>query len=348
MAPAASPSHTRTMELVSRSLCPSKPMKAMTLADSAAGLRLVKTIAQRPRAGRGEVLIRVYAAGVTPTELVWYPTSHTKNGERRTGAVPGHEFSGVVTEIGAGVEGVRVGDEVYGMNDWFSDGATAEYCTAQVTDVAPKPRSLTHIEAASVPISALTAWQGLFDHARLRQGDRVLVHGGAGAVGIFAVQLAKLWGARVIATASARDRDFVAELGAGQVIDYQASRFEDSLGGVDIVFDTVGGETLKRSWSVLKPSGRMVTIAAVEEETTEERVRKAFFIVEPNRKQLSEIGGLIDGRQLRAFLGAVVPLEEAPAAYSGKTLRLGPGKLVVMLAYEGQISRRYTDAGAVA
>jgi NADPH:quinone reductase-like Zn-dependent oxidoreductase len=148
-----------------------------------------------PRPGRAELLIQVCAAGVILTELSWYPTSHRKTGEARVGAVPGHEFSGVVAAVGEQVGSLEIGQDVYGMNDWYSDGAIAEYCIAPFFAIAPKPHSLTHAEAASVPISALTAWQGLFERAKLQPGERVLVHGGAGAVGIFVIQLAKLHGA---------------------------------------------------------------------------------------------------------------------------------------------------------
>ena len=311
-------------------------MKVLRLADSLTGQRLIEGSVQTPHPGRGELLIRVCAAGVTPTELIWYPTSHNKAGEKRIGAVPGHEFSGVVAELGPGsgedANGCQIGDDVFGMNDWFSEGATAEYCVAASSSVAPKPRGLTHAEAASVPISALTAWQGLFDRAKLQPGERVLVHGGAGAVGIFAVQLARLHGARVIATATARDRDFVASLGAERIIDYRASRFEDEVGELDVVFDTVGGETLGRSWGLLKPLGRMVTIAASEETTTDDRVKKAYFIVEPNQKELREIGRLLDTQQLRAFVAATVPLSQAEEAYSGRVQKSGAGKVVVVIA----------------
>ena len=307
-------------------------MKVLRLADSATAPRLIVENAPRPHPGRGELLIRVCAAGVIPTELSWYPTSHNKAGDKRIGAVPGHEFSGVIAEAGEDANGSQIGDEVFGMNDWFSDGATAEYCVAPYSAVAPKPHSLTHAEAASVPISALTAWQGLFDRAKLQPGERVLVHGGAGAVGIFAVQLAKLHGARVTATASARDRDFVESLGAERVIDYHASRIEDEVGELDVVFDTVGGETLGRSWSLLKPLGRMVTIAASEETTTDDRTKQAFFIVEPNRQQLTEISGLLDAQRLRAFVAATVPLSQAEEAYSGRVQKLGAGKVVVVIA----------------
>ena len=164
---------------------------------------VVKTDAVQPQPRRGELLIRVCAAGVIPTELSWYPTSHGQTGEARIGAVLGHEFSGVVAAVGEDVGSLEIGCDVFGMNDWFSDGAMADYCLAPFFAVADKPRRLSYVEAASVPISALTAWQGLFDRARLQPGERILVHGGAGAVGIFAIQLARLHGAHVIATASA-------------------------------------------------------------------------------------------------------------------------------------------------
>jgi NADPH:quinone reductase-like Zn-dependent oxidoreductase len=307
-------------------------MKVVRLVDSPRGPLLMEGNAPQPSPGRGDLLIGVHAAGVTPTELIWYSTSHTKTGEKRTAAVPGHEFSGVIAALGADVEGCEVGREVYGMNDWFADGATAEYCLAQPAAVAPKPPRLTHIEAASVPIAALTAWQGLVERARLQPGESVLIHGGAGAVGLFAVQLARLRGAHVIATASAGDAGFVAGLGAAQVIDYRASRFEDSVRQVDVVFDTVGGETLERSWKVLKPGGRMVTIAATEEAAANERVKQAFFIVEPNQKQLNEIGNLLEARSLRAVVAAVVPLSQAAQAYSGEIQKRAKGKMVVAVA----------------
>jgi NADPH:quinone reductase-like Zn-dependent oxidoreductase len=307
-------------------------VRVMRLTDFAQPSVLVEEDVPQPQPGQGELLIRVYAAGVTPTELLWYPTLHSKTGEKRSGAVPGHEFSGVIAALGEGVAGIDIGQEVYGMNDWFSDGAMAEYCITQPSCVAPKPPRLTHVEAASVPIGALTAWQGLFDRARLQPGERVLVHGGAGAVGVFAVQLARFRGAHVIATASARNLNFVSQLGAEQVIDYQAARFEESVREVDVVFDTVGGETLRRSWGLLKPSGRMITIAADSEEDTGERVKQAFFIVEPNRKQLTEIGGLLEGGQLQLAVDAVLPFSQVAAAYRGEVgQRRGRGKLVVAI-----------------
>lgn len=307
-------------------------MKAVQLNNTSGGTTLVEASLPQPVPGSGEVLVQVHAAGVIHTELGWYPTTHTKNGEPRIGAVPGHEFSGIVAAVGADVIGVAVGQEIYGMNDWFADGATAEYCLTLPGSVAPKPKSLTHIEAASVPISVLTAWQGLFDRAGLKAGERVLVHGGAGAVGIFAVQLARSRGAHVIATASEANLAFVTELGANEVIDYRKERFEDRVGKVDVVFDTAGGETLQRSWSVLKPEGRLITIVSEVEGTDDPKLKAAFFIVEPNRDQLNEVARMLDAGTLRTFVGATVPLEKAEEAYIGGHLKSGPGKVVVVVS----------------
>ncbi|MGB8169721.1 MAG: NADP-dependent oxidoreductase [Chthoniobacteraceae bacterium] len=302
----------------------------MCLDDSTPSRSLLAREADVPTAGAGEVLIRVHAAGVTPTEVTWYPTTHTKGGEVRVNAVPGHEFSGVVVAVGSDVIEFREGDEIYGMNDWFADGAMAEYCLTVPASIARKPTRLSHTEAAAVPIGALTAWQGLFDRAKLQGGERVLIHGGAGAVGVFAIQLARQAGAFVITTASARHREFLTQLGADQVIDYKTERFEEQLRDLDVVFDGVGGATLRRSWGVLKDSGRLVTIAADGEVASDERTKAAFFIVEPNRQQLTEIAALFDRGELLAFVDAVVPLEQASAAYfGGVERRQGLGKVVV-------------------
>jgi NADPH:quinone reductase-like Zn-dependent oxidoreductase len=181
-----------------------------------------------------------------------------------------------------------------------------------------------------VPIGALTSWQGLIDRAKLEPGERVLVHGGAGAVGLYAVQLAHIGGAHVITTVSTKDIDFVKRLGANEAIDYRACGFEKEVRDVDVVFDTVGSDTLERSWGVLKPNGRMITIAADSEGTTDERVKEAFFIVEPNHEQLVEIAKQLDAGHLRAFVKTTVPLNEASAAYSGAVRdKGGYGKIVI-------------------
>src|SRR3954452_18970356 len=209
-------------------------MKVWQCDDSRPVPRLVPAEVETPQPRRGEVLIRVHAVGVTHTEMLWQPTTHTKSGDNRRHAIPGHEFSGTIAAVGAGADGI-VGQEVFGMNDWYAQGATAEFCCAPPSAIAPKPARLTHVEAASVPIAALTAWQGLFDRAQLQAGERVLIHGGAGAVGVYAVQLAHRHKAHVIANASARNADFVRKLGAEEVIDYQTSLFEDQVGKVDVV-----------------------------------------------------------------------------------------------------------------
>ena len=271
-----------------------------------------------------------YAAAVTPTELVWVPTWTTPTGEpRRFPIILGHEFSGEVAAVGDGGTDVAVGNPVYGLNDWFGDGALAEYCVARAAEVAPKPRSVDHLAAAVTPISALTAWQGLLGRARLAAGDRVLVHGAAGGVGVFAVQLARWRGATVIGTASAHNAAFVHGLGADEVIDYRAVRFEDIVHGIDVVFDTVSGETLDRSWGVLKPGGRLVTIAASVEGSPDPRTREAFFIVRPDRGQLNEITRLIDAAQLRPVVDCVFPLAQARQAFEHKPTR---GKVVLSVA----------------
>ena len=294
---------------------------------------MVHEIAPTPRPGEGEVLVRVHAAGVTPTELSWVPTWTTRTGEPRPlPVIPGHEFSGEVAALGAGVMDVGVGDLVYGLNDWYGDGAQAEYCLARVGDFAAKPAGVDHVHAATTPISALTAWQGLIERGRLVAGQRVLIHGAAGAVGSFAAQLARWRGARVTGTAARSNLDFVRGLGADEVIDYRAARFEDVVRDVDVVFDTVGGETLERSWAVLKPGGTLVTIAASSERTADERTRAAFFIVEPSRSQLEEIAWLIDSGAIRPIVGSVFPLAEARQAYLQKPAR---GKVVLQVVAAG-------------
>jgi NADPH:quinone reductase-like Zn-dependent oxidoreductase len=275
--------------------------------------------APAPTPGPGEVLIAVRAAAVTPTELEWIPTWTARDGTARPlPIIPGHEFSGAVCAVGREVTGVAVGDAVYGMNDWYRDGAQAERCVARAADVAAKPRSVDHVAAAVVPISALTAWQGLIERARLAPGERVLVHGAAGGVGMFAVQIARWRGARVVGTASAHNLALVRELGAEQVIDHRATRFEDVVRDVDVVFDAVGGDTLARSSAVLAPRGRLVTVATSGERTSDPRVRDAFFIVEPSRSQLATIAELVDAGTLRTVVGAVFTLADGRRAYEHK------------------------------
>jgi NADPH:quinone reductase-like Zn-dependent oxidoreductase len=307
-------------------------MKAMQLNHADQKPVLIATELPQPAPGEGELLIRVHAGGVTPTELNWYPSTHAKDGTPRKGAVPGHEFSGVIAALGKNTKGFEVGQDIYGMSDWFANGAIAEFCVTQPQNIAPKPLTLGHEAAATVPIGALTAWQGLFERAKMQPGERVLIQGGAGAVGLFAVQLAHQHGAHVIATASQKNLQLVAELGADEVIDYRASRFEDRSGKVDVVFDTVGGDALDRSWSVLNAGGRLVTIVSGLPDNAEQRVKDAFFIVEPSQKQLLEVARLLDAGTLKTYINAVVPFEEASNAYSGDVRgKLGYGKVVIVI-----------------
>ena len=308
-------------------------MKAMFLNETGGPEKLVYGDAPEPEAGEGEVLIRVHATAVTPTEFDWFPTWKTATqAPRPFPIILSHEFSGVVAACGPGVTDLGVGDAVYGLNDWFRNGAQAECCVARAAELSPKPQSLDHIHAAVVPISALTAWQGLFDRGGLRAGQRVLIHGAAGGVGSFATQLAHWRGAHVIATASAHNLAFVRSLGADEVVDYKATRFEDVAHDVDLVFDAVGGETLARSWALLKAGGTIVTVAAASEPATDPRVRDSFFIVEPRRAQLREIASLIDGGHLQAIVEAVLPLSEARQAYARARQGGMRGKIVLRVA----------------
>ena len=308
-------------------------MKAMQLNHAGQEPVLIATELPKPEPGEGELLIRVRAVGVTHTELDWYPTGHAKDGTPREGAVPGHEFSGVIDALGKNTRGFQVGQGVFGMSDWFINGAIAEFCVTQPQSIAPKPMTLTHEAAATVPIGALTAWQGLFEHGKMQPGERVLIHGGAGAVGLFAVQFAHQHGAHVIATASQKNLQLVSELGADEVIDYRASRFEDRSGKVDVVFDTAGGDALDRSWSVLNAGGRLVTIVSDLPDNGEQRVKDAFFIVEPSQKQLLEVARLLDAGTLKTYINAIVPFEEASDAYSGAVRdKLGYGKVVIVIS----------------
>jgi NADPH:quinone reductase-like Zn-dependent oxidoreductase len=305
-------------------------MRTLRLTNENGKTLLREQESPRPRPGKGEVLIKVHAAGITPTEIGWYPTSHTRNGAKRTNPVPSHEFSGEVAECGEGVERLSIGEEVYGMNDWFADGALADYCVTQSEWFALKPASVSHAEAASIPIGALTARQGLFDRAKLQPGERVLIHGGAGSVGSFAIQMARRHGARVITTVSARNIDLAKELGAAEVIDYKSEAFEDRVRDLDVVFDTVGGETLERSWKVLRDGGRLVTIADVTD-VTDERAKQAFFLVKARRMELAEIARSLDNGDLRTLVDSVIPFSDASGVYAGGAVRTGCGKLVVVI-----------------
>jgi NADPH:quinone reductase-like Zn-dependent oxidoreductase len=295
---------------------------------------LVYEDAPKPQLQPGDALVRVSASSITKTELTWSETYTACDGTPRIPTIPGHEFSGVVEEITAGVTDVKVGDTVYGLASFCRDGSAAEYIAVRATDLAPKPKTLDHVQAASVPLAALTAWQAFFDHASISKGQRVLIHGAAGGVGTFAVQIASWIGAEVIATASATNHDFVGELGAHEVIDYTKVRFEDQLSDLDMVLDTVGGDTLDRSFGVLRRGGTLVSI--VENPSARRAkdlgVRGVFFVVEPNRTQLMEIAHLIDAGKIRPILDTVLPLDQARQAFDIGLSGHARGKIVLRIA----------------
>lgn len=284
----------------------------------------------------GDALVRVHAAGISPAEFTW-EIYETPDGRSRLPAIPSHELSGVVAALAPDVQddAIRVGDAVYGLTDFLRDGAAAEYVAVRAADLAPKPRRLDHAGAAAAPLSGLTAWQALFDHAQLAPGQRVLIHGASGGVGMFAVQLARWRGAHVIAIASPRNVDFVRDLGADEVIDRNAMPFESAVGDVDVVLDSVGGTTTEKSWSVLRPGGLLVTIVRQPPNWTAGRpARGMFFIVESSRRQLIELARVLDAGAVRPIVEAVFPLADARAAYERGIKTAPRGKLVLEVAAE--------------
>jgi NADPH:quinone reductase-like Zn-dependent oxidoreductase len=296
--------------------------------------QLVLEESPRPEPASGEVLVAVHAASITPDELTWDATwtdAMLPGGRDRTPIIPSHEFSGAVVKLGAGVREPRLAEAVYGLIPFVRDGAAAEYVSVPAEVLAAKPTSVDDEQAAAIPLAALTAWQGLVDHARVERGQHVLVHGAAGGVGTYAVQIAAHLGARVTATARGRDLDFVRELGAATAVDYRTERFEDLVHEVDAVLDLVGGATQSRSWRVLRRGGILVSIVAPPDprEAEEHGVRGAFFVVEPNRAQLETISGLVDEGVLVPVVAGVRPLADARAAYDELGTGHRRGKVVL-------------------
>ncbi|MFG2755748.1 NADP-dependent oxidoreductase [Streptomyces wuyuanensis] len=288
-------------------------MQAIAVRDRAAGIGgLSLTELPYPHAAENDVVVRVHAAGFTPGELDWPGTWEDRAGRDRTPSVPGHELSGVVAGLGYGTTGLTVGQRVFGLADWTRNGSLAEYAAVEARNLAPLPADVDHTTAAALPISGLTAWQGLFDHGRLATGQTVLIHGAAGAVGSIAVQLAREVGARVIGTGRAGGRDRALGLGVDVFLDLEADRLEDA-GEVDVVFDAIGGEVLDRSAALVRPGGTLVAISMPP--TVRPRDGRAvFFVVEPDRARLTDlVQRLRDGR-LEPAVGAVRPLAEAPSA----------------------------------
>ena len=287
--------------------------------------------APRPEAGPGEVLIRVHAAGVNPVDVGVRLGFLQERLRYALPMIPGWDVSGVVEAAGPGVSRLKVGDEVYSRPDIARNGSYAEYIVVKESEVALKPKSIDHVHAAAIPLAALTAWQALFDAAKLSAGQTVLIHGAAGGVGNYAVQFAKLKGARVIATASPRNHEFLRSLGADQVIDYNTTKFETVVHDVDAVLDTITGETADRSYGVIKKGGIYVSILMPpsQEKADARGVRVAHVFVQPNVEQLNEIAKLVDSGKLTITIEKVFPLAEARAAQELSAKKHTRGKIVL-------------------
>lgn len=310
------------------------PMKAVRIHSYGSTDNLLVEDAPRPIAGDGELLIRVHATSVNPFDCAaragylsgWYPYAFP--------LVLGLDVSGTVEAVGAGVAGYAVGDAVYARADPARNGAYAEFIALSSADVAPKPPALDDVAAASLPHVGLTAWRALIDAASLTDGQTVLIHAAAGGVGSLAVQLAKARGAKVIGTASSGNLDFVRSLGADEVVDYANTRFEDAVRDVDIVFDTVGGETQERSWAVLKPGGILVSIvqSPSADAAAAHGVRQGFVGAYPPAGDiLREISNLVMGGQLKPVVSSVLPLAEIRQAHAQVEGRHVRGKLVLKI-----------------
>jgi NADPH:quinone reductase-like Zn-dependent oxidoreductase len=304
-------------------------MKAVRIHDFGGADVLHVEDVPTPRAGKGEVLIKVLAAGVNPVDYKMR-SGELKPPGMRMPLTLGRDIAGVVIGVGSGVTGFKAGDEVYALLE-RDHGGYAEFVAARSDSVALKPQTIDFVHAAAVPLAAITAWQGLFDHGRLMAGERVLIHGAAGGVGHFAVQLAKSRGAYVIATASADDHEMLRQIGADEVIDYRHERFEDRVSDADLVLDLVAGDTQKRSWRSLRKGGRMVSTlqAPSKLDGALREARGESFVAEPNREQLREIGRLIDEGSVQVIVQKTLPLWDARRAHEFMEHEHVRGKLVL-------------------
>ncbi|MFI8287627.1 NADP-dependent oxidoreductase [Streptomyces sp. NPDC085614] len=307
-------------------------MRAVVVEQWGGPETLVEREIERPVPGLNEVLVRVHAAGVNPVD--WKTRASGALIEWGAAPVVGWDVSGTVEAVGPGVGVFRPGDEVFGMPLFPRQaGAYAEYVVAPARHLAPKPASLSHVEAAALPLAALTAWQALVDTAEVRPGERVLVHAAAGGVGHLAVQIAKARGAHVIGTASAAKHDLVRSLGADEVVDYRDVRFEDVVSDVDVVLDGLGGETAERSLKVLRAGGRLVTLPGPDDvPATPEGIHAQWMLVEPDHLGLREIAALVESGRLKPVVDTVLPLSEAAKAHSVGEQGRTTGKIVLTVA----------------
>ncbi|MEV6303322.1 NADP-dependent oxidoreductase [Actinoplanes sp. NPDC051861] len=297
-------------------------MRAVVVTDRNAGTAGM-TVSEQPdpHAAENDVVVRVHASGFTTGELSWPSTWTDRAGRDRTPSIPGHELSGIVTELGYGTTGLTVGQRVFGFADWTRDGSLAELVAVEARNLAPLPADIDHVTAASLPISGLTAWQGLFEHAGLRTGQTILVHGAAGGVGSFVTQLAREHGAHVIGTGRAAHRDIALELGAHSFADLGNGDLEEA-GPFDVVFDVFGGDIARRSAALLRPGGILVSVAEPVP-VSPDQGRTAFFVVEPSRPQLAEIATRVRTGRLRSLIGRTVTLDGAPDAFTTPARRAG-------------------------
>jgi NADPH:quinone reductase-like Zn-dependent oxidoreductase len=297
-------------------------MKAIVVTDQAAGTAGMKLVERpEPQAAINDVVVQVHASGFVGTELGWPSTWTDRLGRERTPAIPGHELAGVVTALGYGTTGLSVGQRVFGLTDWYRDGTLAEYVAVEARNLAPLPGDVDFTVGASLPISGLTAWQGLFQHGRLQAGQSVLAHGAAGAVGSMVVQLAREAGAYVIGTGRAADRQAALDFGANEFVDLDNEVLED-VGPVDLVFDLIGGDIGKRSAALVRAGGTLVSIVGPSEARPDDGLA-VDFVVESDRAQLSEIVRQVRDGRLRTNIGTVAPLDDAVAAFNSKERRAG-------------------------
>ena len=303
-------------------------MKAIVVNDQAAGLAGM-TLSDRPEPSPAinDVTVQVHAAGFVGTEMEWPSTWVDRAGRDRAPSIPGHEMAGVVTALGYGTTGLTVGQRVFGITDWHRDGTLAEYVTVESRNLAPLPGDIDFTVGASLPISGLTAWQGLFDHGHLQAGQTVLAHGAAGAVGTMIIQLAREFGARVIGTGRSGDRDKALEYGAHEFVDLENDALED-VGPVDLVFDVIGGDVQKVSAAITRPGGVLVSIVGPVESRPRDG-RAVDFVVESVPAQLREIAQRVRDGRIRTNIGQVVPLAEAVAALNSTERRRGKPVITV-------------------
>ena len=290
-------------------------MRTVTVRDQAAGVYGMRlTDEPLPRAAENDVVIRIHAAGFTPGELTWPGTWTDRAGRDRTPSVPGHELSGVVTELGYGTTGLTIGQRVFGLADWSRNGSLAEYSAVEARNLAPLPSDIDHTIGAALPISGLTAWQALFEHGRLSTGQTVLIHGAAGSVGSLAVQLARIAGAHVIGTGRATHRGTASQIGVDRFIDLEHDRLED-VGDVDLVIDVLGGEIRDRSTALVRAGGTLVTIASPPTIHPTDG-RAIFFVVEPDRHRLADLARRVRAGEISPLIAATRELSEAPSPFA--------------------------------